>query len=123
MLNLFGKRRPSPDVDPTSLCNLLVTLGWITTTQLQDALMKKQDELIGQTLISMNLISQEQLDEALARQKLQRKEVTPKDAVVAALDRQSENQNKIIEGFKELREQIVDASSSAKFEPVKRGGR
>lgn len=120
----FLKKRPRPDVDPTSLCNLLVTIGWITHAQLSAALQeKKVEEMIGQTLIRMGAISSEQLDEALAQQQLRRHEVHPKDAVLATLDRQTEQQNKIIEGFNELKDKITEATGSKKFEPIKRGAK
>jgi hypothetical protein len=112
----------SPGEDPTSLCNLLISLGWISRDVLSRAIDRKQDELIGQTLIEMKAITQEQLAEALHQQKVARKQIPLRQAVLESLDRQNELQDKLIAGLNSLTRQFSAASQehTGKISPIKR---
>lgn len=63
--------------DKTSLGNILVDMGYITSEQLEEAIkIQKSQKLLGEVLVDeMKAITSDQLDEALFEQQLRRKKI------------------------------------------------
>lgn len=117
------KKKPNlnPSDDPTALCNLLVVIGWVSKDQIENALQRKCEKLIGQTLIEMHLITQEQLDEVLQQQQVLRHEITPKQATLATLERQSVQTSKLVQSLNEFKDQITETTAhTGKLHPISR---
>lgn len=73
----------SPEIDPTSLGNILVEMHLITNEQLIILVIdfedyKKQEQLLGQFLLRQKVITETQLEIALIRQQMLRGKVDQK---------------------------------------------
>lgn len=62
------------DRDPTSLGSILVTAGVCTKAQIQRAIVLRveREELLGEALVHLRIVTHHQLEVALARQKIRR---------------------------------------------------
>lgn len=111
---MFGfKKKPSPATDPTSILNLLVSLGWLARADADAALEEQRDRLIGQILVQRGLVSAEQLDSALLQQKILRGQIKTKDAAALVLERHAAMHDKIIDAANALKDAAVAATPAA----------
>lgn len=68
-----------PRKDPNSLGNILLAFENVTPSDLEEAIayqLRNQDTLLGETMIRLKMITQEQLDEAIIMQRKRRGETT-----------------------------------------------
>jgi|SRR6185369_12888891 len=115
---MFGRKK-SPDLDPTSIANILVKYGWVTKEQVERALATQQDRLIGQVLIELGYITQAQIDHALLHQAHKRGTVSNAEVAKATLANNMALSDKIIEAAKDIGESAA-AMGSGKYVPIKR---
>lgn len=90
-----------PELDETSIGNVLVEMGLLTLESLSDLVNKfkslDQDELLGQFIVKNTDITQDQLDIALVKQYKMRGKLTHAN-VVKALDASLNTQQKVVAG-------------------------
>lgn len=68
---MFKKRAFLPEEDPSSLGNLLVKAGVCSDSQLRDAIAikrSKEDQLLGETMVRMGVITRDMLNVVLEQQ-------------------------------------------------------
>jgi hypothetical protein len=74
---------PAPESDPSSIGNLAIELGYITTDELRAAVNVQQQRLpLGRILVEMGKLTEEQLDDLLFEQKVRRGEIKDKEAIM-----------------------------------------
>lgn len=112
-------RKKHPDQDPTSIANILVSLGWVTKEQVALALSSQRDKLIGQVLIEMGAVTQAHIDHALLHQAHKRGKASNADVAGASLANNMALSDKIIETAKDIGDKAA-AIGSGKFSPIKR---
>jgi hypothetical protein len=120
----FWKReKPQASDDPTALCNILLGLGWANQEKIKRALDTKGDRLIGGLLVEQKVITLDQLEDALLRQRMARGKISQKEMTAIQIGRTVKMQSRVTDSFKELAvlgRSVAAASASSKFVPVKR---
>lgn len=112
---MLGFKR-SPATDPTALLNLLCKFGWITDKQKEEALSKKRDRMIGETLIDLGFVEQAHIDQALIQQKAARGQLKQGDIAKLAVEQMTKLQAQTTEATRVLEE----TAKSAKIAPIER---
>lgn len=113
-MSFFNRKKHTPDKDETSIGAILLKEGLISEEELKQGLEHVKSwrgkMMLGEALITMGCLSMEQLDLALTKQKLERDEITPSQAVVSTMEMQDALQNN---AAREI-QQITDKISSIK---------
>ena len=100
---LFKTRVNShPASDPTSIGNLLVEMKLITREQLSEVLDRIETDLFGEACVRLGLITETQLELALARQAMIRGERVHPQAVLTMVDKVQTEQRRVFDGLAEL---------------------
>jgi len=117
---MFGFMKTSPAKDPTALLNILVHLGWLTAETAHRALLAKEDKLIGQTLLELGLLTEDQLEEALFQQQVARGKVSIREVAVRTMRRQNKLSDKVLAAVNDLHQATRVAGSTGKFATISR---
>lgn len=90
--------------DPTSLGCILVKRGYATPEQITAAIGRQLMAAppLGEILIEMEVITREQLEDALYEQRRTRGETTNRDDVHRQLERQATHMRQVAEGLDEI---------------------
>lgn len=119
---MWGKKKRSPESDPTAIANILLKFGWVTSEQVSYALSSQQsqrDRLIGQLMVEMGYVTQEQVDHALLHQAYRRGKASHDEVSKATISRQMALSDKIIEAAKDIGESAA-ALRTGSYVPAKR---
>jgi hypothetical protein len=104
-----------PKYDHTSLANILVGMRLITHMQAREAIETQGNKYVGQRLLDLGYVTQENLDDALEKQHQLRFEVErgrPRKIIDKVFAIHEENQNKVLASVRELTkeaERVVSA--------------
>ena len=90
--------------DQTSLGNILIRRGLVTSEQIARAIQRQLMAMppLGEILIEMGAIDREQLEEALYEQRKTRGETTHREDVHYQLERQARSMQQVSEGLNEI---------------------
>lgn len=101
----FFRRKQIAD-DPTNIGNLLLEFGWITKDQLQAVTElqqgKQKGSRMGEIFCKLDLITPDQLEEALWCQKIRRGKGSQRDVTDLAFARYSRQQDQIAASYSEV---------------------
>lgn len=103
-----------PEADPTSIGNLAVELGYITTDELMAAIHTQQQRLpLGRLLVDMGKLTEEELSDLLFEQKVRRGEIKNKDVITQRQRSKVRRQmGQIKTGFREMSSQTRQLANS-----------
>lgn len=111
MFSMWTKRKDKAAEDPTSLGNILIKLGWCT----QEEVLKASDDVrIGMSLVQMKVITQDQLEEALFRQRQERGQATQVEILRRQRMLQKNGLLAVRAGFQDVAELSLEVRDLAK---------
>lgn len=93
--------------------SILSSLGWATRDQIVCAFEQKQEKLIGETLVEMGVINDDQLEQALLKQRAARGKISKREHVQQELAHAGRMQEKITSAFQEISDAAECLSSAA----------
>lgn len=99
---MFWSKRPK--YDPSSLANILISLRLITHAQAREAIETQGNKYVGQRLLDLGYVTQENLADALETQQRMRfkEQGSPRQIIDKVLAIHEENQNKVLASVREL---------------------
>jgi hypothetical protein len=114
---LLKRAVPLPEDDPTSIGNLAIERGYITSQDLLEAVMVQQKRLpLGEILVEMGKLTKDQLRDLIFEQQVRRGEITDKNQIIE-FERQKMHRQlgKVREGFQEVRRELKKLSASVLY--------
>lgn len=118
---MFGSKRSKAkaraDRDGSSLGHVLLELGYCDTTSLYEALAEQSEDTprLGRVLVDRGIITEEQLEHALTRQRVLRGQVDPSELVQFGAAKRRE-------ALREMTDRLRDAADSATLLAAKMRG-
>lgn len=98
----LSEKQVAPAQDPTSIGNICVKEGWITQAQLDKVMMKKNGTKLGEMLVALKLITNEQLRMALMKQQVDRGQMKPAVALEETIRIQDQMRERSNQSMREV---------------------